>query len=54
MISTQIKALKGREEKLNKYLNYSLKEANDKELSQKEWKYQVLDLQERMDKIILN
>ena len=31
-------------------MNYALKEANDTKLDQKEEKYQVIDLQEHMDK----
>ena len=53
IISVKSKALKGHAEKLNKNLNYALKEANDAKLAQKEERDQVLDLQQRITKTIL-
>ena len=53
IISFQNKALKCHAEKLKENFNYALKEANYSKLSQKEEKYQVLGLQECMDKTIL-
>ena len=54
MISVQSKALKGHAEKLKGKFTYALKEANNKNLYQKEGKNKLLNLQERMGKIILN
>ena len=45
--------MKGHAEKLKKELSYAVNEANDEKLDQKEEKVQILNLQERMDKIIL-
>ena len=42
IISVQSKALKGHTEKLKYKLNYSLKEANDAKISQKEEKDQEI------------
>ena len=53
MISIQSKALKCRAEKLRGNLTYALKEDNYGNLDQKEEKNQLLNLQERMGKIIL-
>ena len=49
----QIKALKSHVETLKWELNYSLEEDNDSKVYQQEEKYQVVDLQELMDKTIL-
>ena len=53
IISVQSKVLKGHITKMRDNLNYALKEANDEKLTQKKIKYQVLDLQDRMDITIL-
>ena len=53
IIYVQSKPLKDHATKLKEKLNYDLKEANDAKLSQKYEKFQVIDLQELMDKIIL-
>ena len=53
IISVQSKVLKGHITKMRENLNYALKEANGEKLTQKNIKYQVLDLQERMDITIL-
>ena len=53
MISVQIKVLKEHASKLKEKFTYALKEANDGNMYQKEEKNQFLNLQERMDKIIL-
>ena len=45
--------MKGHAGKLKGRFNYALKEDNDEKLDQKEYKYQVLDLQECMDKTIV-
>ena len=50
IISVQRKALKGHSSILKHKLIYALKGPNDENMSKKEDKYQVLDLQERMDK----
>ena len=50
IISVQSKELKGHTENLKEKLNYTLKEANDTKLDQKEEKYQGINLQERMGK----
>ena len=52
-ISVQIKSLTSHAEKYKEKLNYVLREANDAKLAHKEEKYQVLDVQEHMDKKIL-
>ena len=48
----QSKTLKVHAEKLKEDLTYALKEANGEKIYQKEEKYQVLELQEYMGKII--
>ena len=53
MISVQSKSLKGHAEKLKENFTYTLKEANDVNLYQKEEDNQLLNFQERMGKIIL-
>ena len=45
MISIQIRALKGHTERLKDNFTYSLKEANDKNMEQKEENNQLLNLQ---------
>ena len=50
--SVQIKALKVHAEKLKERLNYTLKEANDAKLAQKQEKDQFLNAQEQMSKTI--
>ena len=53
IISVQSKALKGHAAKLKEKFTYALKEDNDGNLDQKEENNQLLNLQERMGKIIL-
>ena len=53
IISGQIKSLKGYAENLKETFTYILKEDNDGNLDQKEENNQLLNLQERMGKIII-